>query len=71
MESPSVLLSPPYRRRRDFLIGQPNEHFEVVNEQQLLEQRQKIGRVRIPMPSEKYPGKKTKGKNVWVRMSNK
>lgn len=53
------MLSPPQCPRKD----QPSEHIEVVNEQQLREQRQKIGRDRIPMPSESYPGK-TKGKNV-------
>ena len=60
MESSSVLLSPPHCPRKDLSIGQPSEHIEVVNEQQL---REKIGRDRIPMPSENYPGK-TKGKNV-------
>lgn len=58
------MLSPPHCPRKDLSIGQPSEHIEVVNEQQLREQRQKIGRDRIPMPSEEYPGKKTKGKNV-------
>lgn len=63
------MLSPPHCPRKDLSIGQPSEHIEVVNEQQLREQRQKIGRDRIPMPSESYRGK-TKGKNVGVRMSN-
>ena len=54
------MLSPPHCPRKDLSIGQPSEHIEVVNEQQL---REKIGRDRIPMPSENYPGK-TKGKNV-------
>ena len=57
------MLSPPHCPRKDLSIGQPSEHIEVVNEQQLREQRQKIGRDRIPIPSESYPGK-TKGKNV-------
>lgn len=62
-ESSSVLLSPTHCPRKDLSIGQPSEHIEMVNEQQLREQRPKIGRDRIPMPSESYPGK-TKSKNV-------